>query len=209
MGRDFYQAIADVKCWDQESQRLFDAHGEAVEDLAMQSREELVGLCQLIERARIRSYLEIGIWTGRLVTTLHELFDFDLVAACDQGYAERFDLTIQLPPVAVWLRGNSESEEYRRWRAGLGHVDLVLIDADHSYRGVKRDFEINRGYPHRFLAFHDIVGATPQTAGVARFWRELDVGHKAEIVRPHAELGLEQSIMGIGIWSESEVPPVL
>jgi hypothetical protein len=36
-------------------------------------------------------------------------------------------------------------------------------------------------------------------------WEELG-GHKLEIVRPHVELGLDHSTMGIGVWSDTEDP---
>lgn len=204
MGRDFRRELASVKCWDRLSQSLSERCGEAIEDAVMQNREELIGLCEFIESRRVRSYLEVGVWTGRLISTLDGLFGFELVAACDQGYARRFDLPIRLPAGARFFEGDSESDAYRLWREELGHVDLVLIDANHAYHAVRRDFAINRAFPHRFLAFHDITGATRHTAGVRRFWRELDFGYQLEIVRPHAELGLDHSIMGIGIWSESE-----
>lgn len=204
MTRDFRQELAGIKCWDRVSQALLERHGEALEDAAMQNREELIDLCEFIEARNVRSYLEIGVWTGRLISTLESLFAFDLVAACDQGYARRFDLPIRLPARARFFEGDSESAGFRRWRAELGHVDLVLIDANHAYHAVRRDFEINRGFSQRFVVFHDITGATRQTAGVGRLWRELDFGHKLEIVRPHVELGLDHSIMGIGVWSERE-----
>ncbi|MBW2276026.1 MAG: class I SAM-dependent methyltransferase [Deltaproteobacteria bacterium] len=204
MARNFRQELAELKCWDRESQSLADRHGEALEDAAMQNREELIGLCEFIEARRVRSYLEIGVWTGRLISTLDAIFEFDLIAACDQGYAREFDLPIRLPQRAHFFEGDSESAGFKRWRSELGQVDFVLIDANHAHHAVRRDFEINREFPHRFLAFHDITGATRQTAGVGRFWRELDFGHKLEIVRPHVELGFDHSIMGIGIWSETE-----
>ena len=98
--------------------------------------------------------------------------------------------------------GNSDSPEFHTWRDSLGHIDLVMIDGDHRYKGVRKDFEINRRYPHRFLAFHDITGSNRWTTGVAKFWNELNEGHKWEMCRPHAEIGLDHSVMGIGIWSE-------
>jgi hypothetical protein len=197
---DFAAALRDEKCWDRETEAIFEAHGEPLEDCILQNREELVGLCELIERARVRSYLEIGIWTGRLISALHRIFDFDLVAACDHGWARRCGFEIRVPQGTRLFEGDSGSEGYRRWREALGQVDLVLIDADHSYRGVRRDFELNRAFPHRYLAFHDICGARRETAGVRRFWDELDEGEKIEIVRPHLELGLDHSLMGIGLW---------
>ncbi len=203
-GRDYRKLLTDGRFWDQEVERVFQRHGEALVDCILQNRSEVVALCEFIERENIRSYLEIGIWTGRLLSTLHSIFDFDLVAACDQGWAEQCGLDIHLPSEALFFKGDSQSEEFRRWREGLGLVDLVFIDANHSRRAVELDFQLNRSLPHRFLAFHDICGTRPGTAGVGRFWRGLREGRKEEILRPHTELGLPHTTMGIGIWSESD-----
>jgi hypothetical protein len=204
MGRDFRAELAGVRCWDRTTQAAFEARGEAVDDCMLQNREELIALCEFIEARGVRSYLEIGVWTGRLITTLHRLFDFELVAACDHGWARRFGLPLHLPGEARFFDGDSDSPGFSRFRTGLGLVDLVFIDANHGYRAVRRDFELNRAHPHRFLALHDITGATRHTAGVRRLWREIDEGGKLEIVRPHRELGLDRSTMGIGIWSACE-----
>jgi len=193
--RDFRAELNGVKCWDMTTEALFQAHGEPLEDCVLQNREELIGLCEFIERSRIRSYLEIGVWTGRLLSELHRLFDFDLVAACDHGWAKQLGLEISLPPETRFYGGDSASEGFTRWRRELGQVDLVLIDADHREHAVRRDFLINREFPHRFLAFHDICGARRETQGVSAFWESLD-----------AELGLERSTMGIGIWSRDQDP---
>lgn len=200
--RDFRAELAGDKCWDHGTQVLFERHGEPLEDCILQNREELIGLCEFIEARGVRSYLEVGVWTGRLVSALQRLFDFQLVAACDQRWVEHLGLTITLPAEARTFFGDSESAGYIRWRAELGHVDLVLIDANHSHAAVKRDFEINRQFPHRFLAFHDITGANRYTAGVGRFWSELDGGTKIEIIHPHLEAGSSLPTMGIGIWSD-------
>jgi len=204
--RDFRAELAGERCWDRETQASYERHGEPLDDCVLQNREELIGLCELIEARGVRSYLEIGIWTGRLVCALQRLFHFDLVAACDHGWAARHGLPIRVPPEARFLEADSESEAFRRFRAALGHVDLVLIDANHSYHAVRRDFELNRVFPHRFLALHDITGANRHTVGVRRLWQEIEGGHKLEIVRPHLELGLDHSVMGIGVWSATEPP---
>lgn len=203
---DFRALLADEKCWDRSTEKLFECHGEGLEDAMLQNREEVIALCEFIERAGIRSYLEIGIWTGRLVAALHRIFDFDLVAACDQGYAEQLGFAIPLPPAVRLLRANCQSGAYREWRAGLGHVDLVLLDGDHRLHALRRDFARERDLPHRFIAVHDICGARPATRDVKQFWDGLDAGCRLELVRPHRELGLANSTMGIGIWSASEDP---
>lgn len=204
--RDFRYELRHDRCWDRKTQAIFERCGEPVDDCILQNREELIALCEFIERREIRSYLEIGVWTGRLVSTLERVFRFDRVAACDDGYARRHGLPIVLPPETIFFEGDSGSEAFEHWRASLGPIDLVLIDANHHYAAVKRDFEINRRQPHRFLAFHDIAGATPQTRGVRRFWEELTEGYRSTIVRPHRELGLTETSMGIGIWSANERP---
>ncbi|HHH30386.1 MAG TPA: class I SAM-dependent methyltransferase [Polyangiaceae bacterium] len=210
---DFYEPIDDEhllageRCWDLRTERIYRACGEPLDDCMLQCRAELLELCGFIREKRIRSYLEIGIWTGRTVSALHRLFRFDLVAVCDHRWAEQCGLPIVVPEGTRAFWGDAGSEGFRQFRESLGPVDLVFIDANHSYRGVKRDFAINRAYPHRFLAFHDIAGSVARkTNGVAAFWRELDEGHKREISRPNAAIGAREPTMGIGLWSATEVP---
>lgn len=198
-GRDFDRELADVECWSASTERLFRETGAPAEDVVLQNRAELAALCRWIEAEGIRSYLEIGVWTGRLVSTLHRLFDFDRVAAADIGWARHLGLQIRVPFGCAWFEGDSRSAAFAEWRAGLGPVDLVLIDGDHSYAGVKADFEMQRRQPHQWLAFHDITGAHPSTAGVRRLWAELE-GQKVELKRPNPDLGEAVSSMGIGLW---------
>jgi hypothetical protein len=192
--RDYDAALSGTRFWDADVERVHEAEGEPLVDGALQSKAEVVSLCRFIEAEGIRSYLEIGIWTGRLVTALHRVFRFSPLAVCDHGWAEECGLQITVPADARFFRGDSDSDEFVAWRTELGPIDLVLIDANHHYRAVKRDFEINRAHPHRFLAFHDITGGRRGTEGVARLWRELE-GRKTELVEPGSR-------MGIGIWAD-------
>lgn len=201
--RDFAAELADTPCWNREAEHNRIRRGVPDVDVALQNRAELVLLCQWIEAKRIRSYLEIGVWTGRVVTALHRLFRFDRVAACDLGWAEDRGLAISLPPDCELHRGDSQGPGYAAWRERLGHFDLVLIDGDHRYEAVRRDFEVNRALPHRFLAFHDVATTHPGDAGVRRLWQELPGPHKLELVRP---LPVSRWRMGIGIWSATEDP---
>ena len=205
--RDFAAELADTRCWDAEVQGIYEASGEPAVDCLLQTRGELELLCRFIERHAVRRYLEIGLWSGRLWCTLHRLFDFELVAGCDDGYAQRrFGLPLHVPTGARLFEGNSRSAEYLAWRRSLGPVDLVFIDGDHSPRGIAADLAREQSLPHRFLALHDITGSNRHTTGVAAAWRALDQGHKLELCTPHSEIGSARSTMGIGIWSATEPP---
>jgi predicted O-methyltransferase YrrM len=53
-------------------------------------------------------------------------------------------------------------------------LELLFIDGDHSYQGVKADFELYSPLvsPEGVIAFHDIVPG-PSSGGVPQFWQEL------------------------------------
>lgn len=201
MARDFAALLKDVRCWDAEvDANWFGKH--ILPNCIVQKRPELIAFCEWIESKQISSYLEIGIWTGALLSTLQALFQFKKLAACDAGAAAYRGFPILIPPETHFLPCESHRIEYRAWRQQLGMMELVLIDGDHSYEGVKSDFEINSRYPHRFLVFHDIDNPEPQAQGVGQLWRELE-GYKLEIIRHEPQL---ISRMGIGIWSATEQP---
>ena len=69
-------------------------------------------------------------------------------------------------------------------------IDLLHIDADHSYQGVKKDFELYSPFVKEdgLIAFHDIVYHPPGTvshpAQVDIFWNEIKTKHQhLEIVK--------------------------
>jgi cephalosporin hydroxylase len=77
------------------------------------------------------------------------------------------------------LRGNSHSDAMLdRARAALGDepVDVLFIDADHSYAGAKSDFLRYRGLVREggLVVLHDIVESRfDKDVTVAPLWREL------------------------------------
>ena len=201
MSEKFREALLAERFWDQDVEKVFLERGIPAVDCALQVRGEVEQLCDWINDNKIESYLEIGIWTGRLTALLHRLFSFKLTAVCDVGVARLAGLEINLPSDVVSFQGNSLSPIYSNWRKRLGHVDLVFIDSAHLYDEVKRDFQVNSSFSQNFIAFHGIVAGPQYGGGVAKFWKEL-AGDKTEIICPHTEIGLEQPTMGIGIWAK-------
>jgi cephalosporin hydroxylase len=58
-------------------------------------------------------------------------------------------------------------------------VDVLFVDGDHSYDGVRRDFEVYAPLvrPGGLVAFHDIVQGG-EDIGVPRFWEELEARYE-------------------------------
>jgi predicted O-methyltransferase YrrM len=93
-------------------------------------------------------------------------------------------------------------------------VDLLYIDGDHSYDGVKKDFDLYKKFcgPESIVCFHDIIadyGATKgiqtdiQTGEVYKFWGELKTQHRhLEIVE-----SFDQNGFGIGVIYLSTLTP--
>lgn len=66
-------------------------------------------------------------------------------------------------------------------------IDFLFIDGDHTYEGVKKDFEMYSSLVKNagVIAFHDIVpGPTENVGGVPEFWQEIKSEYKyLEIVK--------------------------
>lgn len=66
-------------------------------------------------------------------------------------------------------------------------IDCLFIDGDHTYEGVRQDYEMYRTMVKvgGLIAFHDIVVHPYQTAvGVNRLWHEIKDESAVEIVHP-------------------------
>ncbi len=75
-------------------------------------------------------------------------------------------------------------------------LDLLFVDGDHSYTGVRADFEVYAPFvrPGGVVAFHDIA-VQPLPNEVARFWDEIKPRYRhKEILHSRAK-----DAMGIGV----------
>jgi hypothetical protein len=172
-------------------------------DVMLQQRQELAALAAFIVKNDIKTYLEIGFWTGRLCRFLREYTTIETVFGADLLHATHDGHRLHVPPGSVVFVGDSTSPEFVRWRTSIGHVDFVMIDGDHSYEGCRADWEIANEQSCDFVGFHDTSPHYDHTDGVTRVWREIvqdtspDRIH--DLARPFDERNMDISVCGIGV----------
>ena len=197
--------LNDVKFWDKDVESVFKEKGLPLYDASLQIKAEAQALAKWIAENKIRSYLEIGVWTGKLISGLHKEFNFDKLAACDTRSATQFGFNIDVPSKTDFFHGNCMSPIYANWRSKLGEIDLVLIDADHSYETTLHSININSEFKSKYIAVCGIANnrvASEEEGrginGVTNIWKEVKA-EKTELIFPHSEIGLDHSTIGIGI----------
>jgi predicted O-methyltransferase YrrM len=98
------------------------------------------------------------------------------------------------------IRGDSHqqsvlNEVYRILKGDK--LDFLLVDGDHTYYGVKRDYQMYSPLVRQggIIAFHDIAIIDVKGFGLDRFWNEVKVSHHTrEIVKDW-----QQRYCGIGL----------
>lgn len=133
----------------------------------------------------IRSYLEIGCrWGGSFIATQeylnrvqnnqHPLASvvLDINPSPVVAYTSRPDSN------ALFLLLNSQTSNFKAFlEKDNKQFDLVFIDGDHSYQGVRNDYTMTKDHGNIFV-FHDI--ASDACPGVVQFWKELNT-HASEL----------------------------
>jgi cephalosporin hydroxylase len=161
-------------------------------------------LCLLSEQ-KIQSYIEIGCrWGGTFVLTNEYLKIFNNV-----NKSVAIDI-IDSPVVnycisnneTTFIKLNSQSQEFKNYMNN-NYFDLIFIDGDHNYNGVKNDYEISKNSGKIFV-FHDIINDV--CPGVVQFWNELknnehDTYNFFEFIEQYDDVwkNTKQKFLGIGV----------
>jgi cephalosporin hydroxylase len=156
-----------------------------------QVQNEILELLKILSGTKPKFILEIGTANGgtlflfsRVASQSATMISVDLPGGpFGGGYPEsRIPLykSFALPNQQIHLiRANSHDRgTLEQVKAVLGgeQIDFLFIDGDHSYEGVKMDFEMYSRLVKKggLMAFHDIVVGAPESVGeVNRFWNEI------------------------------------
>lgn len=184
----------------------------------LQVEEELVELIDLLTKENVRSYLEVGSRFGgsfeRIMTALLHHGMQNLIPSLPFGLSvdfpgSNFGDSSSAPILLAALArldaigckvecvfGPSAASEVVERVRHHAPFDAVMIDADHRYEGVKRDFEIYASMG-RIIILHDIAappGHTSKTGAkveVPKLWNEIKHGYRhVEIVAPGSDMGI-------------------
>lgn len=158
----------------------------------MQIEQEFEEFVEFVKERNIRVCVEIGTAKGGTLFLLSKILpDNALIVSIDLNgwpwsgtYApwrkfiyKSFSKKSQR---IFLLRGKSQSEKIiNKAKKILGDlkIDLLFIDGDHSYKGVKEDFEkyFNLVKNNGIIALHDILleKTIDNEGGVSFFWKEL------------------------------------
>jgi predicted O-methyltransferase YrrM len=181
---------------------------EAIRRGAYQKIAELEPLIALVRERKPRTVVEIGTFKGGT-----------LFALCQVAHPEALIVSIDLPKGLFgggysWLEGRRfqkfarpgqtlktlRRDSHAPKTVGLVEellhdrpIDFLMIDGDHRYEGVKRDWEIWEPLvsPGGLIAFHDILDHPEQPLSqVDRFWSEIAAGRETvEFTDPAEDWG--------------------
>lgn len=177
-----------------------------------QVKSELLALCKMVAERKPKVVVEIGTAGGGTLFCWAALADpeatiisLDLPNGIHGGgypmWKGELYRTFAGPKQKLHLiRGDSHDPQFKAQLEALlpGKVDYLFIDGDHTYKGVKMDYDMYSPLvkPGGLVAFHDIALHPPVLdCHVDEFWNELKQG------REHWEFieNPQQGICGIGV----------
>jgi predicted O-methyltransferase YrrM len=182
-----------------------------VELAPFQIRAELLAFLERLAETPPRTVVELGTANGgtlfmlaRVAAPDATLVSVDLPGSLfGDGYPRtRAPLlkSFARPGQSIELiRADSHAPEtLARVRSIVGDdLDVLFIDADHRYEGVRHDYELYAPLVRRggLIAFHDIAeGPADRVGGVPRFWEEIRGDEFEEIIADRTQGGF-----GIGL----------
>jgi len=177
-----------------------------------QNQEEFLALAQRVEALAPKVVLEIGTYRGgslyawcQMAAEDATIISLDLPEN-NLGYLNKrkklYELFAKPKQSMHFLKCDSHAQSsldsVKEILQGK-EVDFLFIDGDHSYEGVKSDFEDYSRLVCKegLIALHDVADCE----NVIRFWKELESQYPTEMLKGSS---LREKILGIGMLENSE-----
>ncbi len=138
----------------------------------------------LASKQTVKSYLEIGVAAGGTTYLFHHFFQPELIVLLDDNKHHKAHLrpSVLVDVIRTEIIGESSSEQSVQAVADLKtSFDVMLIDGDHNYPGVKLDTTLYLPFlrPGGFVIYHDSI---LPAWGVMRVVRELKADPTMDLV---------------------------
>lgn len=159
----------------------------------LQVKSEVLAFCKAVQELSPRRLIEIGSAMGGTLFLLAHILKPEKIVSIDLpggafggGYPSwkiPFYKSLGNKGAIKLIRADSHDKNtvFKTKSFIHGDADLLFIDGDHTYLGVKKDFQMYSPFIHKggLIAFHDIVTHDDRTGcGVDRFWNKIKSSYK-------------------------------
>jgi predicted O-methyltransferase YrrM len=186
----------------------------------IQVYEEIFQLGCFLNVLKPNNILEIGARGGTFLLFNKLSTGFKIAVDLDTSFNESIYMSMFDENFHFINRNSQDDQTFQIIKDICPQFDFIFIDGDHSYEGVKRDFDLYKKLlsPRGYIAFHDIdpnhvflnsyLDGEPKTGKVRKFWQELNYGSKIEIICTKSngknylsyDKNIKQNFGGIGLW---------
>jgi len=172
----------------------------------IQNRDEIIGASQFFKNLNVKNFMEIGTDQGGTFAIWSKLSSDGIRISLDLPHGTYGVNTYDVNKRDEYLRslgsnvriihGDSHTQESREKISSILNgekLDFLFIDGDHTYEGVKKDYEDYKDYVKEggWIGFHDIKDTDFHRRANCRvdiLWKELR-GEKVEFIDPSSDFG--------------------